>query len=415
MTRISVGFRDEESFSFECNNCCQKITGKLLLNQREGRVNGFEFNGASEVTDSKFPKHDYVFNYHPVFPTPTLASDPSSMMSPFIAATGRYREDLDERIARYRWFEMAAKDASDLARLVRCYQQGKWDQFETTVKEFDLLKELPLEKAIDKNRALYQILELFIGPFVTSKDHKVLISYMMNLLMEEEGNHKLELHRMIETLLNEGILPEVQGTLLKLYPRFFGLADEFRPIIMEWDPQRPDLDFSKEIEIEGRSGFDALKTLYVDAYEAVARGITFLMGVINLKKRGDFNAFLPHPAPGINKGKDTPFAKNLVKFHHAPNGAKWGMLHEDSVFSKWLEKALNPKLRNAIGHNTINFDPQEGLVTYFLDKQRTQMEAVPYGDFLFTVLRSVVRAHQMNHFVKMLYVHHYLMGPASSP
>jgi len=402
MTRISIGHRSEETFSFECKRCFQPISGKLLLNQQLAEINGLSFKGAELVEDMN---HDFVFNYHPDFPTPS--TDPHSLLSPFLDAAMRHGEELSERTSKYKMFCQAVEESTDLIRLIRSYQAKKWDSFSSTIKEFDITKNLPLEKDIDKNRALYQILEIYLMPLVVSDEHTALITHMMTFLIKTRSENEQRFREMLDKLVAENILSEIQNSLLSLYPRFFEMEDEFRPVIMEWNSNRPDTTFPHDVKIEGRSGFEALKTFYVDAYEVLARGITLLMGTINLSKRNDFDLFLAHPDPTINKGRQAPFARSLLHFHKGNNGAKWAMLYEDQALSNWLEKALNPKLRNAIGHNTITYDPQTGEVYYFLDKERTQRETLMYGDFLFTVLRTFIRSHQMNHFVKMLYVHHY--------
>src|SRR5260370_17278870 len=64
LLRIAVGYREKEPFYFECEHCSQAISGNLLLDQRNARIEGLEVDGAVPI-DSE--EADYILTYDPNF------------------------------------------------------------------------------------------------------------------------------------------------------------------------------------------------------------------------------------------------------------------------------------------------------------------------------------------------------------
>jgi hypothetical protein len=173
-------------------------------------------------------------------------------------------------------------------------------------------------------------------------------------------------------------------------------------VLSEWDPGDPNREIDAALRVPGQGRFHEVKALYVDAYEATARGLTIVTAIINLRDRRDADAYPTHPDLGRR------FAPaSLDDFHRQSNAPKLAYLRGDPLFESWLVPALDPKLRNAIGHYTAAYDPGTGDISYAVDRVGTR-ETLSYGQFLLRVFRLVVRTHQLNHLVKMLFVHSFL-------
>lgn len=101
-------------------------------------------------------------------------------------------------------------------------------------------------------------------------------------------------------------MQEILHDLLDIYPRSLTLLPSLGAAMREWDPEAESNAFPDDSEIRGFGEFEALKSLYVDTYEALARALTVILGVVNLKNPGDVDAVARHPR--FNKKK--PFAKD---------------------------------------------------------------------------------------------------------
>ncbi|HEV7588081.1 MAG TPA: hypothetical protein VGO40_08095 [Longimicrobium sp.] len=400
MLRIGVGYEENQSFEFDCSECLQSIKGHLPLDQTNYRVGTLHVTGATVVGTNELPadfrEYPHVITINPDFPTPA-----EDAFSPFIAAFQRHGfQGLRERTRRAGLAAQASREQGDLKRVIHNYQQERWVPFGASVREF--LPDAKLERQIDRNRALYQILESYLAPFASSKDHVRLIEFFtdhVNGLAQADAGR---LQVMIEKLLGLGVLQDVQRSALDATVRLFEVFDEFRPVLTDWDPENPDASFPAELVVTGKARFHEVKSLYVDAYETCARGLTIVASLINLSRRGDPDSFLPHPTFG--KKKAIPFASSIADFHQKAHGAKLPMMAEEQIFFDWLNGALDSQLRNAIGHNTVKYRRDADQIQYATDRQATKWKTITYGEFLFRILRVVLRAHQMNHLVKILYV-----------
>lgn len=205
----------------------------------------------------------------------------------------------------------------------------------------------------------------------------------------------------VDALEIKGYLKESQCDSLDLLPRVLAAYNEFRPIIIDWNPEDPDSELPKDLTIDGRDGFNEMKSLYVDCYEVICRALTIVVGLINLGQRSHHDSF-----PLQQSGK--PFSHKLADFHKGNHAPKFPLLAEEPLFHDWLSKTLDSKIRNAIGHNRINLDTKTNQVVYALDKEGQQETSISYPDFLRRTIAACLRAHQVGHLVKIVYVLKYL-------
>jgi hypothetical protein len=313
---------------------------------------------------------------------------------------------------RARYFRvslLAASDKStiaDLERILKNYHTENWDQFRKGISEY--LPNLPVEKPIDMNRALYQLLELAMMGLVTSDTHMEFITNVHELLVHVGEQHPQALRVFIDACVAGTALRQTQFDLCSLVPRFLKRQDELRQAIVEWDPDHPLAPFPHGLRVNTTARYHELKGLYVDTYEALARSLTFVTGLSNLNARGDHDAYPSHPT--LKRYAPASMADFRDK-DHAP---KPGLLSTDPVFGPWIDGALDSKLRNAIGHNTLELDQRTEQMTYPTNRQRTNFATISYGEFHMRLLRVSCRAHQSNHVIKMLLVHHLLGWPQSA-
>lgn len=93
----------------------------------------------------------------------------------------------------------------------------------------------------------------------------------------------------------------------------------------------------------------------------------------------------------------------MVDFHKKSNAPKLAYLSDLPWLEVWIAPALNPKLRNAIGHNSSHYNPSTGTIDYQRDGADAE-HSISYGEFLFGILRLVRSALQLAHLTKQLFV-----------
>lgn len=402
LLRLAIGHDNEQKFKLSCQNCNQEIKGTLKLDQEKGTIK-LALDGAKQVGDEH---HDYVFTFHPFFPN---QSSKEEFSSPFVDAASRNVDDFPKKVMKSALFKrMAENDVKTLKKIFKNYKQKKWNHFSTSVNE--LLPEWPLEKQVDRNRALYQILEYCVFPVVTSKKHLDIIEFLNYYLIELRLKDDTLFMGFVSFLDEKKILESIQDKSFKYTFRFFEFEKVIGPIFMDWDPNSPDKKLPNDLKIMSETPFDKIKSFYVDGYELACDALTIVQGLINIKYRGDFNSFPEHPT--FNKGK--PFAKNIDTFNkQQSNSPKFGILFEEKTIEDWLNSTMDPTLRNAIGHGDVEFDETTESIKYPIDKEKTQFVTITYAEFLIKCIKMFTVIHQINHLVKMLYVHLYL-SPKSS-
>jgi hypothetical protein len=397
LLRIAVGYREKEPFYFECENCSQAISGNLLLDQKNAKIKGLEVEGAAQIYSEDA---DYILTYDPNLPNLGGETLEGITPTPFLQMAERH--DMREVIQRLAFLNVIEREVvPDLGRIIRNYKSGNWQQFEIGISKH-IPNDLPVTLPLDRNRALYLLLEYCLSPIATSKLHSELIDFFTNYTVRLAQTHSESFKAFLSEADRIGYLKNTQYSALDLYPRFFRLLDEFRPVLSEWDPEHPDQDFPTDLKVTGKSRYHDLKSLYVDGYEVISRALTLITGLINLMYRNNFNAYPPHP-----KLKKNFLPSSMADFHEKSHAPKLEMLAEEPAFHSWLEKSLDAKLRNAIGHNTIAYNTGTGYVTYPINRKGTSIASITYGEFLTRILRILLRTHQVNHLVKILYVYLY--------
>jgi hypothetical protein len=404
LVRLGVGFAEREPFEFQCEVCSQIIRGALALDQENARVEGIvDLVGAAIASSEE--GYRFTFTYHPAYGSPTRA-DPGvvaglgPVASPFIEAFRRRGvAALISAAKAERMRQFAKNDANDLARIIENYRSQNWGHFSEGIAKY--LPSFETSLPIDRNRALYQLLELAMGPIASCEAHVEYVEGQMHLVARLRQRESANLDQFLDWLEGDGRLQELQYDALDLIPRFLRLADDLTPALAEWDPENPDVAMPTEIRIHRVHRFHALKSFYVDAYEVVARSLTVAFGLINLDERGDPDAFPVHPT---TRRFQPSSLGDFARQDHAP---KVSLVKSHPLFGPWAG-ALDSKLRNGIGHNSARPDQRTGVVTYPVGRSGTPLATITIGDFLLSIIRSAYRAHQANHLIKLMYVHRYL-------
>jgi hypothetical protein len=189
------------------------------------------------------------------------------------------------------------------------------------------------------------------------------------------------------------ILPQNTLTIAQSFKKFYDYSIIFNQILVEWNPNNPDrLDFPYALNHPRDS---SIIEFYKDLYELIAKNLTVLICFFNIEKRGNFLSFPTNP--NTNK----KYAKNLPEFIQNPNAIKFLLLKEETFFYDWINPPINKDLRNAIGHNSLEYDEVNKIIKYH--KKGGKIESLSYEIFILMIIGLIYRLYQFNSLNKDIY------------
>jgi hypothetical protein len=399
-----VSNRAREPFKFDCQECGQEISGVFLTDQTQARVLGLTDMSGADLAESESDAK-YYHQYHPDFAIDTTSPTwPGGLsLTPFMEATMRHGPEFMERMRRVGLFREAVRsNGNDVVRTLRNFRTNKLKQYDEDVTRLGHPPIMAGGKSSARVCALSAVLRDILDPLFGGKVHGDRLSAIRQLIRDLADRDRAKFNAML-TELTGGPLPAFQYELLEVLSRFLRLTEELRAVLPEWNPEDPDAAWPAHLKVTGQSRFHDIKAVYVDAYEAIARGLTVIVALQNLRDRGDPHSFPPHPDLGKR------FApKDIFDFHKDNNAPKLAYLRGDALFELWFLTALDPKLRNAIGHYSAVFEPAEGSISYISDKKTGAREVISYAQFLRSILRVILCCYELHEAVAILliYSHH---------
>ncbi len=127
------------------------------------------------------------------------------------------------------------------------------------------------------------------------------------------------------------------------------LADENAPVRLD------------ELSLS-RDEFHRLRDAYVASFEACCKALRYLMAFINTSVRGTPEAFTSDIPRVLGTRSGQVPLRNFTQFKRLPNYAKLAYLYEWPTVSDGLNRILNSRLRNSIGHNSVRHDLRTGSI-----------------------------------------------------
>lgn len=155
-------------------------------------------------------------------------------------------------------------------------------------------------------------------------------------------------------------LEELQDLLYKAYDDFIKIYQRLIPALALQYCK----DDSFEFEIEGSttSSFDSVKQFYLDVYETLGNLLVIPVAFNNIKYRADVNSMNP-----LEKK-----VSSLEDFIKLTKASRYHFCLNTEVYTDFLDVVVNAKLRNAIGHNDVEYDAVSQVITYIPNpKDRT--------------------------------------------
>lgn len=356
--RLQVGGQEEHPIVVACGKCGTSLSGTVKIGQDKlGLV--FSFDNADEVLDENA---DYMVECSGEFPTVKQgsASELEGMViTPFI----RYMNCMKTNDS-YEHFSKAVSQLNATAK--------KWKNYKRIITLFKnnseyLIQEIQKEfsgqyfQCRDESEILRAVHMIEVHGFYSALKRDILDD-----LSSSSGIMKMnsvQLKNLIDYLnSHDGFhLDELQELIYKLYDEFVTVYQRLIPALAI--QYCKDDSFNFECEGSTTSSFDSVKQFYLDVYEALGNLLIIPVALNNIKYRSDINAMSP-----VEKN-----VSSLDDFIKITKASRYHFCLNNEVYTEFLDVVVNAKLRNAIGHNDVEYDAVEQLITYIPNpKDRTK-------------------------------------------
>lgn len=360
--RLQVGWQEQHPIVIACGKCSTSLMGKVHIGQ-DKPVLEFDFDNAQILSNDD--RADYVVECSGEFPTIKPYDGIQSEgvdITPFIRNQMRMKgEDGYEKFAKsISALNKTAKKWTDYKRVLDLSQNDNKRYLIQEIKKIFPENIYPCRNEFEILRAIHMVeVHGFISPLrrdiidnltisgsVLNLDIKQ-ISALIKYLNAQDGYNLNELQLLIYKMLNEFI-----GVFPFLIPAF---ATQFYK------------ENSMDYEIEGSttSTFDLVKQFYLDAYEALGNLMVLPLALNNIKYRGNYNS-VNSLVKKVNSLDDFLGLTKANRYHFCD---------ETEMYTRCLHVLFNSKLRNAIGHNDVNYNTITQQITYIPNpKDRTKKE-----------------------------------------
>jgi hypothetical protein len=246
------------------------------------------------------------------------------------------------------------------------------------------------EKAI----LILEVLQIPIRAFVESFAHEAFLAEFAVIYRGVLTKRPVSTRGLGRQLRDSGYLADSIDSTVRLAERLIPILHFMKPLLAEWDPEAEKQEILPSLRVPDISQFVDLGSVYVDAFEALSRGLTIGVALCNFKERSSLDAM----APSAYLSKLA--AGNLAAFHSYAHGPKLRYLTEYPLLHRRLSSALNSRLRNAFGHNAARIDFPTQRIAYGSGQQRTGISMAQFGALVMTCM---IRLIEMNSVAVMLW------------
>lgn len=153
---------------------------------------------------------------------------------------------------------------------------------------------------------------------------------------------------------DKGTIKGMRDTLLPLYFKSWGIDASL---------SRTKVADDKEVIT-----YEDVKQFYLDAYETLGNLLIIPAAIDNIKNRGDANGFIANNAGIVS----------LDKFIAATKANRFHLYNKNELYMRTIDVKYNQKLRNAIGHNDVEYETSTQKIIYIPDPKKREKKLSEY-------------------------------------
>ncbi|MFK4304700.1 hypothetical protein ABH892_004867 [Paenibacillus sp. RC254] len=358
LVRAQYGWLDRHPIRYTCGHCNILIKGIAILDQENADFR-IDIENASLVSPEN--EADFYIETSGELLTEKLQSFDSEthwfIPPPFFQGLWGMGDPTDPQ-SSYEKFDkfkqnvisFLYKTENDWPRTRRINELWINENYEYLAQEIRKIlpkKQFPMNNKLEHLRGVHFVTRFFLQDII-DYEHNELIFKEVKTIFEQNPANLIELSKYFQ-----GHFRRYDKRILRAIEHF---SEVFRFLIPAYGLTYYHEIPEKLFEEKGMTtaAFEDIKEFYIDTYELVAEILPIIVGYNNLKYRGDFI-----------KMSDTKPKYEFDKFFEVPKGKKVEYINRTEVFDDLIvEGAVDNKIRNAIGHNTYEFDGVSQLIRY---------------------------------------------------
>lgn len=367
--RLQVGWLDEHPIAVTCGKCGISLKGKVKIGQEIPELK-FKFENAEMVNVTPTTLPDYVVECSGEFPTIKMCEGwvlQDNFVTPFI----RYQQKITD-FDNYKDFGRRVATLKhtiniwpQYKRVLQLYKGGNWEYLTQEIKKIfpeDFImcrNELEIIRAVRMIEVHGFLLplkpEIISLPEIGSsilKLEKEQINSFIEYLNSHDGYGLNQMQEQINVLLGEFI-----ETFPYLVPAFS---------LQFCEEEEENIDF--ETEGTTTSTYDDVKQFYLDTYETLGNLLIIPAAIDNIKNRDDANNFINNDAGIVS----------LDKFITSSKAHRFRLYNTNEIYMCTIDVRYNQKLRNAIGHNDVEYETSTQKIIYIPDPRKREKKLSEY-------------------------------------
>lgn len=367
--RLQIGYLRQHPIVVTCGKCKTSLMGSICIDKDDPQY-GFHFQNADSVTTHGVSEGDFFVECSGEFPVKKPGKDDADNLfniSPFINHMMQMGNSFD-RVNEY---------YESLGGLNRIYY--KWDEYQRVIDLFENNSpylEQELKKLFNSNNLRCKLPsdQLMCMHLIPSHFSRYL---RQDINIYSLSNDVLHLNPIQTKLLIDFLnthdgynLSQLNSKIHEVMSGFIGAYPSLIPAIsLQF---RNDVD-SFDFEHMGTttSTFETIKQFYIDTYEALGNLMIIPVALNNILYRGDINQ--SDIIASVDKN-----SIDLEKFIKLSKANRYSFCTANEKYTDFLKLKYNAHLRNAIGHNDVEFDTITQLITYHPNPQKREKVETEY-------------------------------------
>jgi hypothetical protein len=367
--RLGVGLDLEQPFYFVCKACNAATKGKLIIWYKPEIGHRLELEEGTPVDDDSDPAQ--VVTLHPDMPSlPDATEMWDAGGSPFLLQRDLLKGRFIEWHRRLELFRLwSDREWPALRRLIGYYLDSNWDRFDAEGQRL-LEQQWPNpKKNWQRHDCLHRILDLaFVPLWIEPLYPNMKKAWFESSLPPNADDGKTATFCL--SAVQSGRVNDLQRTVFHCLELFVENRGAVLPALAAELYPKGSEQATLDLRLF-RDDFAALRDLYVATFESCHKVLYYVVGQLNIAKRGDANAFLSRK-PG-----------DLSAFEGLPNAEKARRLVEVADLDDGWRKALDRGLRNVISHQSVRHDLSAGMLVL------ENLPPIPYLQFVVKTLRVI--------------------------
>jgi len=367
--RLGVGLDLEQPFYFVCKACNAATKGKLIIWYKPEVGHRLELEEGSPVDDYSNPAQVVTLDPDvPSLPDATEMWDAGG--SPFLLQRDLQKENFIGWHRRLQLFRLwSDREWPALRRLIGYYLDSNWDRFDAEGKRL-LEQQWPNpKKNWQRHDYLHRILDvafvpLWIEPFYPNMK-KAWLESSLPPYADDGKTATFCLHA-----VQPGRVNDLQRTVFHCLELFVENRGAVLPALAAELYPKGSEQATLDLRLF-RDDFAVLRDLYVATFESCHKVLHYVVGQLNIAKRGDADAFLDKNPT------------SLSAFDKLVNAKKAKRLAEVAALNDAWERTLDRDLRNAISHQSVHHDLSTGMMVL------ENLPPIPYLQFVVKTLRLI--------------------------